>query len=174
MRRGFLSDDAKLLLAEEVIDHSVLKKFTELKKSGKTSICLFVNNQLLATLPTDSVALHCTDEIDEGIAPCKGNKRAQEHLKQMNKDCNLTAGLEEVIHLATGARVMLRRNLNTEAGLVNVAIGTVITISAVAVSQKFDNINEPYGATTIKSRFCVLKHFYIHRHQFPMTVAYAI
>ena len=50
---------------------------------------------------------------DEAI---KWNKRAQEHLKQ---DCNMTAGLEEVIHLAVGACVMLRRNLNTEAGLVN-------------------------------------------------------
>ena len=83
----------------------------------------------------------------------------------MNKDCNLTAGLEEVIHLAVGARVMLRRNLDTGAGL---AIGTVLAIcSSSRVTVKFDNIEEPYDVAKIKSRFCVLKIFYIHRQQFP-------
>ena len=137
--------------------------------------CEEVNTQLLATLPAESVALWCTDEIDEAVATSKWNKRAQERLKQMNKDCNLTAGLEEVIHLAVGARVMLRRNLDTGAGLVNGAIGTVLAIrSSSRVTVKFDNIEEPYDVTKVKSRFCVLKNFYIHRQQFPLIMAYAV
>ena len=38
--------------------------------------CEEVNTQLLATLPAESVALPCTDEIDEAIATSKWNKRA--------------------------------------------------------------------------------------------------
>ena len=183
VRKGFPSKEAIQLLAERVLDKPVIDKFNELRDEGKTPICLFptrkaceeVNTQLLATLSTESVALWCTDKIDEAIAPCKWNKRAQERLKQMNKDCNMTAGLEEVIHLAVGARVMLRRNLNTEAGLVNGAIGTVLAIhSCSRVTVKFDNIDEPYDVTRVKTRFCVLKHFYIHRQQFPLILAYAV
>ena len=153
VRRGFPSQEALELLAQRVLDKPAIEKFNELKDAGKAPICLFptrkaceeVNTQLLATLPA---ALWCTDEIEEAVATSKWNKRAQEPLKQMNKDCNLTAGLEEVIHLAVGARVMLQRNLDTGAGSVNGAIGTVFAIrSSSRVTVKFDNIEEPYDVT---------------------------
>ena len=52
------------------------------------------------------------------------------HLNKMSADCNMTAGLEARLSLAVGARVMLRRNIDTKAGLVNGAIGTVLSIAA--------------------------------------------
>ena len=48
------------------------------------------------------------------------SKKAIEHLDKMNSDCNLTAGLEAKLSLAVGARVMLRRNIDTKSGLVYV------------------------------------------------------
>ena len=44
---------------------------------------------------------------------------------ELNNDCNLTAGLEFELTLAEGARVMLHCNIDTKAGLVNGALGTV-------------------------------------------------
>ena len=76
VRRGFPSQEALELLAQRVLDKPVIEKFNELKDAGKAPICLFptrkaceeVNTQLLATLPAESVALWCTDEIDEAVA----------------------------------------------------------------------------------------------------------
>ena len=39
-------------------------------------------------------------------------QKAIEHLEKLNKDCNMTAGLEAKLTLAVGARVMLRRNID--------------------------------------------------------------
>ena len=52
-----------------------------------------------------------------------------EHLQKLNKDCNMTSGLEAKLSLAVGARVMLRRNVNTKTRLVNGAVGTVLSIT---------------------------------------------
>ena len=151
VRRGFPSEEAIRVLNERVIDKPVVDKYNELKDLCKAPICLFptrkaceeINTQLLNLLPSEIIQLHCVDEIDEAAAPCKWNKNAQQHLKLLNKDCNMTAGLEDVLHLAVGARVMLRRNINTENGLVNGAIGTVLAITSTCITVKFDHITEP-------------------------------
>jgi len=46
----------------------------------------------------------------------------------MDKTCSsseITAGLEDELAIAVGARVMLRRNIGTKRVLVNISIGTV-------------------------------------------------
>ena len=57
-------------------------------------LCDELNPQLLATLDSETVQLHCVDVIEEGAASTKQHKRAAERLKQMNHDSNLTARLE--------------------------------------------------------------------------------
>ncbi len=70
----------------------------------------------------------CTDEVDETASTRKWNKKATERLEKVNNYCYMTAGLEAKLSLAVGARVVLRRNIDTKTGLVNGAIGTIAVI----------------------------------------------
>ena len=76
----------------------------------------------------------------------------------------MTAGLEAKLSLA---RVMLRRNIDTKAGLMNGAIGTVLAITVRHVTVQFDHISTPYNVEMVKSRFMVIKNIYVYRKQFP-------
>ncbi len=73
------------------------------------SACDQVNNEMLENLDADIVRLEAVDSIDETKSNPQWSKKAQTELERLNKDCNLTAGLEAVLYLAEGARVMLRR-----------------------------------------------------------------
>ena len=99
---------------------------------------------------------------------------ATEHLQKHNKDCNMTAGLEANLKLAVGARVMFRRNIDTKHGLVNGAIGSVTEISKTTITVQFDKIEAPCTIERVKSRFIVMKNFYVYRKQFPLILAYAV
>ena len=139
-----------------------------------TKACCDINNEMLAQLTSEVHELLCIDEVDETSGTLKWNKKAAEQLEKLNRDCNMTAGLEAKLSLAVGARVMLRRNIDTEAGLVNGAIGTVLSISVNRVTVQFDHISEPYDVEMVRSRFMVMKNFYVYRKQFPLILAYAV
>ena len=69
----------------------------------------------------------------------------------------MTAGLEAKLLLAVGARVMLRRNIDTNAGLVNGAIGTMVSVQPNHVTVQFDHKNKLYNVEKVKSRFIIMK-----------------
>ena len=41
-------------------------------------------------------------------------------------------------------------------------------------SVKFDHIAEPYCVERVKSKFMLMKAFYVHRKQFPLILAYVV
>ena len=84
-------------------------------------------------------------------------KKSHEHLERLNSDSNMTAGLEAKLSLAVGTRVMLRRNIDTKAGLVNGTLGTVLFITAGHVMVQFDHMTTPYNVAVVGSKFMVMK-----------------
>ena len=51
--------------------------------------------------------------------------KAAKEFETLNKDSNLTVGLEAVLCIAVGAHVMQRRNVDTDRGVVNGALGVI-------------------------------------------------
>ena len=82
--------------------------------------------------------------------------------------------MESVLRIAVGARVMLRRNIDTKRDLVNDAIGVVTHIGVGHIRVKFDHMSEEYKVEKVKSRFLVLKKFFVYRVQFPLILAFAV
>ena len=182
VRRGCPTEETLSVLKDRVIQVSVADKFSELLESGKAPVCLFpkrkacdeLNAEMLCKNASKVHNTYCIDEIDESAKNRKMTKKVIEHLDKLNTDCNMTAGLEAKLSLAVGARVMLRRNIDTKAGLVNGAIGTVLSIAAQHVMVQFDNVAAPSKIDKVKSRFMVMKNFYVYCKQFPLILAYAV
>ena len=182
VRRGSPSQDSLTCLHERTITVSVVEKYKQLCESGSHPVCLFPtckqcqdhNSNMLSALGTKLETFACVDEIDETSSTRKWNKKATDALSKANKDCNMTAGLEAKLELAVGARVMLRRNINAKDGLVNGSIGSVTAITPHCVTVKFDHIPEPYPVQRVKSKFMLMKAFYVYRKQFPLILAYAV
>ena len=182
VRCGHPTDETLSILQKRVIQGSVADKFIELQLSKQSPVCLFprrkacdhFNSEMLSRLSSQVHQLLCTDEVDGTCSKRKWNQKAAEQLDKLNNDCNLTAGLEAKLLLAVGARVMLRCNIDTNTGLVNGAIGTVLSIRKDHVSAQFDHISEPYDVEKVKSRFMVMKNYFVYREQFPLILAYAV
>ena len=181
-RRGCPSQQTIQALQDRVIEVPVVDKFEALLASKLSPLCLFptrkacqvFNSQMLSRLEAEVIQIPRTDEVDETASTFKWSKKATEEMKKINADCNLTAGLQVVVQLAVGARVMLRRNIDTTIGLVNGVLGTVVSIKAHHIAVRFDNIPEPYRVEKVKSKFMVLKKIFVYRKQFPLILAFAV
>ena len=176
------------LLSKRVMNESVTETFQKLNKAGSSPVCLFPtckvcedhNREMLTALDAKIETISCIDEIDETSSTRKWTKDVAAQLKKLNKDCNLTSGLEAKLAIAVGARVMLCRNIDTKRGLVNGSIGTVTAITSQCITVKFDHIgtvtaitsqlitvkfdriDEPCPIERVRSKFMVKKTFYVY------------
>ena len=156
VRRGYPTDDTLNTLQKRVFSMPVADKFAELQRCSQTPVCLFpkrkacaaFNSEMLSSLPSKVHTLCVPMKLTKPRAR-KWSKKAADQLEKLNDDCNRTAGLEAKLELAVGARVMLCRNIDIKAGLVNGAIGTVCSVSSSCVTVQFDHIAEPYDVQQV-------------------------
>ena len=69
---------------------------------------------------------------------------------------------------------MLHKNIDVSIGLVNGAIGTVLSKKPSCIKIQFDNIPNPCHIEMITSKFTLMKHYSVYRKQFPLILAFAI
>ena len=141
------SEEAIATLQERVIDVTITEKFGALQSLKISPVCLFltrkwcdkVNQDMLSLLESEKHFTACTDEVDETKSTAKWHGKAAKQLKKLNHDCNNTAGVEAILKLAMGARVMLKHNIDVKSGLVNGAINSVLAVLPSRISVNFDH-----------------------------------
>ena len=120
------------------------------------------------------------DEIDCKIK--RISKNAEEAVKQLDRldDARQTGGLEKILKLAVGARVMLRKNLDVTNGLVNGSMGTVIDVvydkheDIQLLKMKFDFYSSEIDIARDTRKIQIYSNAYLYRKQFPLTIAYSM
>ena len=111
-----------------LIEVSVVDEFPQLQSLGHSSVCFFPNReaysafncQMISTLDTKLLKFKKWMKL---LALVTGTKRQLKSCSSSNQDCNVTGGLEAVLHTAVSARVMVRWNTDTACDLVNGTIG---------------------------------------------------
>lgn len=141
-------------------------------------MCNQYNTAILTSMEQPEIKLNSINEID---CPRYLKKRGNDVLKKYENDSSLTAGLENVITIKIGSRVMLRRNVDVSKGLVNGSIGKIVKVHwdidnsncARKITIQFKH-NLIYELERVKTKFQILSNVYVHREQFPICLAYAI
>ncbi|XP_053596153.1 ATP-dependent DNA helicase PIF1-like [Microplitis demolitor] len=118
-----------------------------------------------------------SDYID---CPESLKKKAHDTLVKIEEDASRSAGLAGTIVIKIGAKVMLRRNIDVTLGLVNGAIGTVISIPKSIDGRKIHGVNLDFGSGKVntieraKVKFQLLERAFVIRKQFPLCLSYAV
>ncbi len=141
------------------------------------------NNLVMQRLKINCVAVQAEDDVPVRQAKKRGRKAGdQKQTKGLLKGrkTSRTAGLEEVLYLGVGARVMLRTNLDQSRGLINGSVGTITSLLSISgnristVEVDFSSLNERVKIKRISGDVELAGGSFIRRRQFPLSVAYAM
>ena len=197
LRTGKITDTAHSLLSQRLIVHDrratvseVCELYIKLVESNdnplillpRTALCDEVNAAMLQRIGNDIHRLTAIDTLDT-IVNKKLLSKVQKAYEKTEEDTTRTAGLEKIVCLCVGARVMLKRNKDVDAGLVNGSVGTVAGFDTTTSSTgtkihsvivQFKNIDSLVTIHRESCSFEVLKNIFYTRKQFPLMLAFAI
>ncbi|KYN23120.1 ATP-dependent DNA helicase PIF1 [Trachymyrmex cornetzi] len=129
--------------------------------------CTYMNQ-----LPVDTICLLPTCYLCT-ILNCK-------ILEDKDEKVSETAGIERVIAIKIGAKVMIRRNIDVTLGFVNGTIGIVIAIHRSVDGNRIDSVtivtsdNNQVTITRVDIKFEVFHKIVVHLKQFPLSLSYGI
>lgn len=142
--------------------------------------CAALNTAMLSRITGPKILLKAHDQVEARTS--RQREAARKLLKEWsdkNKSA-LTAGLEEVVGIKLGAKVMLLRNIEVSSGLVNGSIGTVKKIHRSIISDRpIEKLTILFdcGEREIEPIQIIIpltNGAKIIRTQFPIILAYAI
>ena len=169
------------------IDRAV-EHFVKLRSIEPSAVCLLptrnmvdeLNSKVMSKLNRSVIEISALDEIDCKIK--RISKNAEEAVKQLDRldDARQTGGLEKVLKLANGARVMLPKNLDVTKGLVNGSMGTLVDVvyakqeTIQLLKIKFDLYSSVIDIARDTRKIQIYSNAYLYRKQFPLTIAYSM
>jgi len=137
---------------------------------------------MLNQISTDIHRLTAINTLDT-IVSCQLMKKVQQAYDKSEEDVTRTTGLEKQLQQCVGCKVMLKRNENTKAGLVNGSLSTVTGFNTTtqgnttvvnSMTVKFDKIYAIVNVERDSASFEVLKSVYYTHKQFLLMLAFAI
>ncbi|MCP4491608.1 MAG: AAA family ATPase [Gammaproteobacteria bacterium] len=134
------------------------------------------NSNVLKLIGMPIITIPAIDTGHDKVAT-KGPKVKGKSKKLKTSD---TAGLESELTLGVGARIMLKKNLDVESGLVNGVCGEISNIhydkygKVISLSVKWDNIDRVLPLKRETAQYEISDNIFATRSQFPISLAYGI
>ncbi|KAL5259662.1 hypothetical protein ACHWQZ_G009943 [Mnemiopsis leidyi] len=166
---------------------SLIKEYEKIEKNDASVVCLLptvamvntFNDAIMRQRYPHAKSVKSIDNIDGRTKRIK--RSAETAVKKIDRleDPRNTAGLEKILYLSEGMRVMLRRNIDVSKGLVNGSVGTLVKIHEnksipERLTIQFDGLVDNLELLRDTRKIEIFPDAYLHRSQFPITVAYSI
>ncbi|XP_067205359.1 uncharacterized protein [Linepithema humile] len=177
-------ESRKIIFKENSCDERLNELYTYMNQLPTDTICLLptcylckvLNTAMLNKIDGEEILLIAEDDVD--CAPAM-RKKVQKTLEDKDDKVSETAGIERVIMIKIGAKVMIRRNIDVTLGLVNGTIGNVVAVNRAADGNIYSvtlvtSDNKEFAITRVDIKFEIFHKIVVHRKQFPLSLSYGI